>query len=414
MTQSHTIICLSSQSWDDGMWTNKQHIMSRLAKTHRVIHVDYGLRPLPVYAWKRLRQRPGEALHPVELLIDGVQYRQDSLYVADSWNPWCAGFFAHGNPLRDFATFDLKTLFLKRFLKDEGIHDPIVWVYHPGYARAVDRLDKKLLVYDCVDNYEAFPTYRNHQAWIRAREEELCRKADLVFTTSQALYDVKHGLNPAHTHLVHNVGDAEHFSTALSPDLAVPEDIARLRGPIIGFVGAVSDYKLNTDWLLALARRHPEWQLVVVGPVGRADPTTDVGRLKATPNVHLLGIREYEVLPAYLKGFDVAVIPYRINDATRAVFPIKFFEFLASGTPTVISNLPALAEFYDAVRVADTADTFITRCEDALDEAHRLADGDDPVSIAAQQKRCALAEEHSWPARIRKLMGLIEQRLAQP
>src|SRR5699024_7003192 len=123
-TQTHTIICLSSQSWDDGMWTNKQHIMSRLAKTHRVIHVDYGLRPLPVYAWRRLRQKPADLFHPFKMLIDGVQYRHDSLYVADSYNPLWAGLFQHGNPIRDFSTFDLKTLFLKRFLKVNGIEDP--------------------------------------------------------------------------------------------------------------------------------------------------------------------------------------------------------------------------------------------------------------------------------------------------
>lgn len=413
MTQRHTIICLSSQSWDDGMWTNKQHIMSRLAKKHRVIHVDYGLRPLPTYAYRRLRQKPADILHPFRMLIDGVQYRQDSLYVADSYNPIWAGIFEHGNPIRDFATFDLKTLFLKRFLKKEGITDPIVWVYHPGYVDAVERLPKKLLVYDCVDNYGAFPTYQEHKEWIEERERRLCEKADLVFTSSRALYDLKRPFNPEHTHLVHNVGDAKHFKTALSPSVAVADDIADMKGPIIGFVGAVSDYKLNVDWLLAVAERHPEWNLVIVGPVGRADPATDVGRLQATSNVHLLGLRDYDVLPRYLKRFDVAVIPYRINDATRSVFPIKFFEFLATGTPTVISNLPALADFYDAVRVAKTAEEFVQKCEGALDEARHLAGGTDIESAVAQESRIALAEEHSWPARIRKLMALIDARLVE-
>jgi glycosyltransferase involved in cell wall biosynthesis len=394
------IICLSSQSWDDGMWTNKQHIMSRLAKEHRVIHVDYGLKPLPLYAYRRLRKKPSDALHPLRMLVDGVQHREGGLHVADSYNPIWAGLFEHGHPIRDFASFDLKTLFLKRFLKKEGITDPIVWVYHPGYADAVDRLPKSLLVYDCVDNYEAFPTYEGHEDWIREREQTLCEKADLVLTTSQELYDLKSRFNPDNTYLVHNVGDAEHFKQALEPATPVADDIRDLDGPVIGFVGAVSDYKLNAEWLVAAAERHPEWHIVVVGPVGRADPSTDVTKLKSAKNVHLMGLRDYEVLPTYLKRFDVAVIPYRINEATRSVFPIKFFEFLATGTPTVISNLPALREFYDAVLVAETADEFVAKCEEALD-----------MDDEGQEKRIALAEEHSWPARIAKIMSLIEERL---
>lgn len=400
MSERHTIICLSSQSWDDGMWTNKQHIMSRLAKEHRVIHVDYGLRPFPMYAYRRLRKTPQALLHPFRMLIDGVQYRQDQLYVADSYNPVWAGLFEHGNPVRDFATFDMKTLFLKRFLKREGITDPILWVYHPGYARAVERLPRKLLVYDCVDDYAAFPTYRDNPGWLMKREEELCRKADCVFTTARALYDLKSGYNPENTHLVHNVGDAEHFNKALDPALEVPEELRELKGPILGFVGAVSDYKLNTEWLLEAARRHPDWNIVVVGPIGRADPGTDVSALQALANVHLLGIRDYKDLPAYLKGFDVAVIPYRINQATRSVFPIKFFEFLATGKPTVISNLPALEDFYDAVRVAETADEFVTQCELALNEPD-----------AKKERRLELAARHSWPARISTMMGHVETAL---
>lgn len=403
----HTIVCLSSQSWDDAMWTNKQHIMSRLAHDHRVIHVDYGLKPLPLYVWKRLKHRPADLAHPFRMLVDGVQRRPEmpgELYVADSYNPIWAGLFGHGHPVRDFASFDLKTLFLKRFLEREGIDDPIVWVYHPGYAAAVDRLPKKLLVYDCVDNYPAFPTYADHSDWIAARERTLCRKADLVLTTSQELYDLKAPYNPEHTHLVHNVGDYAHFSAAQNPALGVPEELAALDGPIIGFVGAVSDYKLNTDWLLHAARRHPEWNIVVVGPVGLADPSTDVQALQQTPNVHLLGHRDYAVLPRYLKGFDVATIPYRINQATRSVFPIKFFEYLATGTPVVISNLPALESFYDAVQVAKTAEAFVACCEAAL----AAAEQGDPD----RQARIELAKENAWPKRIGTIMDLIEDRLA--
>jgi glycosyltransferase involved in cell wall biosynthesis len=119
------------------------------------------------------------------------------------------------------------------------------------------------------------------------------------------------------------------------------------------------------------------------------------------PNIHLLGHRPYAVLPAYVKSFDVAVIPYRVNAYTRAVFPIKFFEFLGSGKPVVISDLPALAEYWDAVLVARDADEFLHCCERALVDTE-----------AARERRLALASKHTWETRVAELMQHVEARLA--
>ena len=396
-----TIVCLSSQRWRDAMWTNKQHIMSRVAKRHRVIHVDYGLRPLVQYLAERAWYHPDQLWPPHRLIYDGVAHVEKNLYIGDSYSPIWAGIFHHGHPVRDFFTFDAKIWMVKRFLQREPTQAPIAWVYHPGFADAVDSLDKKLLVYDCVDNYEAFPTYRDDPDWLMQRERRLCRKADVVFCTSRALYEQRRQYNPDNTYLVHNVGDAEHFKTATDPALEIAQEIDELDGPVIGFVGAISDYKLNIDWIRHAARRRTDWNFALIGPVGMADPGTEVGALKALPNVHLLGHRPYGELPRYLKGVDVAVIPYRINDYTQSVFPIKFFEFLATGKPVVISNLPALKEFYDAVEVATNAEEFVALCEVSLS-------GDDEESAL---RRIELAARHSWPERVRKLMEKIADRL---
>jgi glycosyltransferase involved in cell wall biosynthesis len=398
----HTIVCLSSQRWDEKMWTNKQHVMSRLAKDHRVIHVDFGLRPLPVYLYRRAQKRPMDLLHPARLLSDGVVHRGGNLYVADSYVPYGTKLLPQTHPVRDFLTYDWKVMLLQRFLREHRIEDPIVWVYHPGFADAVDRLPRKLLVYDCVDNYAAFPEYAPVADWILERERRLCRKADLVFTTSAPLFEKRRAENPENTFLVHNVGDADHFKKAMDPDLQVAPEIARLSGPVIGFIGAVSDYKLNAEWLLALAVEHPEWNIVLIGPVGLSDPSTDVSRLRAQPNVHLLGVRDYADLPRYLKGMHVTVIPYRINAYTESVFPIKFFEMLATGKPVVVSSLPSLRDYFDAVRVAETAEEFVARCEEALR---------DPDT--GREQRVLLAEKYSWPHRIGQMMGHVERKLGE-
>lgn len=396
-----TIVCFSSQRWRDKMWTNKQHIMSRIAKEHRVVHVDYGLRPLAQYLFERAWHH-GDELWPLHRhFYDGVAHEEGNLHIGDAYSPLITGLLPHSSRFRDFFTFDNKVLMVKNFLRREEIDDPIAWVYHPGFGDAVERMDHKLLVYDCVDNYEAFPFYKGDTDWLRAREERLCRAADVVFCTSETLYEERKHFNPENTYLVHNVGDAEHFKTAMDPAVEVPQDLAEIDGPIIGFVGAVSDYKLNIEWVCETADARQDWSFVIIGPVGVGDPNTDVAALRKRPNIHLLGHRDYQDLPAYLKGFDVATIPYRINEYTRSVFPIKFFEYLATGKPVVISNLPSLSEFYDTVGVATNSGEFIEWCEAALE------DEDDQ----ARQERIALAEKHSWPERVRKMLDRVRERL---
>lgn len=400
-TRRHEIVCFSSQSWDDPLWTNKQHIMSRLAAEHGVLHMNHGMRTLPEYLLRRWRWNPADFAHPLRLLTDGVAHRGGNLWTGDHWGPLCAKALPRDGRARDFFYRELKYHFMKRYLSSLS-ELPIVWVYHPAFGDIARRMERALLVYDCVDDYSTFPNYRD-AAWLMEREERLCREADLVFCTSPRLHELKRPFNPARTFLVHNVGDAEHFNAALDEATAVPDELLEIarRGPVVGFVGAVSDYKLDLSWIERAARARPDWQLVLIGPVGMADPSTDVSRARRLPNVHLLGARPYAELPRYIKGFDVATIPYRLSEHTASVFPIKFFEFLATGKPVVISALPSLAQFHDAVLVAEDADAFVTRCAEAMAE-------DSPE---ARARRLALAEQNSWPSRISTIMAHIERAL---
>jgi glycosyltransferase involved in cell wall biosynthesis len=398
--ERHTIVCLSSQPWADRMWTNKQHVMSRLALRHRVLFVN----PEPT----RL-SRLAECRSVARLLSDGLDWlraplveRVNGVEVLDFWGPVALMRSRTSHPLRIAAEFDLKTHLLKRYLEKDGITQAILWVYHPGYGARLAELPRKLLVYDCVDEYSEFPVYKSDPGWIIQREAELCGAADLVFTTSPRLQETKAPLNPSHTHLVPNVGDAAHFARAFAPETSVPEDLRELPRPIACFIGAVSSYKLEADWLVVLAKARPDISVVVIGPIGLSDPDTNVDNLRRIPNLHLLGYRAYAELPGYLKGSDVAIIPYRRNGYTERVFPIKFFEMLATGLPVVISDLPALEPHYGLVRVATTADEFVARCVEALNE-------DTPEQ---RSKRIAVANANSWPVRVGRLMELIEERLS--
>jgi glycosyltransferase involved in cell wall biosynthesis len=404
MTQRRTVVCFSSQPWEDKMWTNKHHIMRHVARQHRVVFVNFRQQsPLKFIANAR-RADPSTCVGARNFWREAAVRRvPEGVEVLDVWTPWL-NFVGSGHVLRRRSEFEHRVQVVKRWLAAEGVSDAVLWVYHPGYGDSVADIPHSLILYDCVDEYTAFPEFRRVKAWIAERERRLCAVAGVVACTAPSLYETKQALAPGRTHFVHNVGEGEHFEKALDPALPVAADLAGIPGPIIGFIGAVSDYKLNIDWLLQLAAARRDYSIVLVGPVGIADPSTDVGKLKAQPNVHLLGHRSYETLPSYLKGFDVAVIPYRINEYTRAVFPIKYFEFLASGRPVVISPLPAVRDYWSAVRVAETADEFVKACAAALAE-------DTP---AAKQRRIELSRQNSWQSRVDKLLGLVEAALAKP
>jgi glycosyltransferase involved in cell wall biosynthesis len=396
-----TIVCLSSQPWNDGMWTNKQHVMSRLAREHRVLFVNFGPRPLP--ALFKLKAEKQQNHFGVERLLAPAVEEHHGVTVLDLWGPrLLVRALGPNHPWSIYCTFDVRRALLDRYLARQSIEDAVLWVYHPGYGPAVAEIPRRLLVYDCVDEYSEFPEYRGGADWLVEREAALCRAADVVFTTSQGLYEKKRPLNPERTHLVHNVGDFAHFSRSRDAATDVPEDLRALPKPVIGFLGAVSGYKLDIEWMVALARRHREASLVLVGPVGVGDKSTDVGMLADEPNVHLLGHRPYEALPGYVKGFDVAVIPYRQNEYTANVFPIKFFELLASGKPVVISALPALADYYGQVEVARSAEEFVAACERALAEPARN-----------EGARLALAAENTWEHRVERMMAHVERALAR-
>ncbi|MCA9628645.1 MAG: glycosyltransferase [Myxococcales bacterium] len=393
---AHRIVCLSSQRWDDGMWTNKQHIMSRLGREHEVYHVDFG--PLDLRQTIDLRSNLGA---PERYWFwRPVVEKRGNVNVVTVFAPrFVSKRLTH--PLNLITEFDLRVMQVKRFMQERRLDDAIVWVYHPGFGGAPARLPHKLLVYDCVDEYSQFPDYRDDTQRLMRRERALCRAADLVFTTSRPLYERKRKLHPEATHLVHNVGDAPHFKQAMATDTQVPDDIAAIKGPIIGFIGALSSYKVNLGWLVQLARSRPDWSLVLIGPVGLSDPSTDVAALQRLPNVHLLGHRDYAQLPAYVKGFQVNVIPYQLNEYTDYVFPIKFFELLATGKPLVTSRLPSLVDYADDVLIADDAASFVAQCEKAISNPE-----------AGRDRRLQLATENDWDSRVAKLMAHVERTLS--
>lgn len=349
------IVLLSTADWDNPFWTNKQHVAAELARRgFRVLYVEsLGLRrpTLQSRDLTRMLRRLWRAVRVPRRV-------RDHLWV---WSPLIVP--AHGRPWVRRVNRAMFRAGLAVWLRWLGLRRDVLWTYNPMTTEVLALSGFRTVVYHCVDEIKAAPGMP--RAIIETAERELVRRADVIFATAPKLADERRGLN-RNTHYLSNVADFDHFAQARDPATAVPEDLARLPEPRIGFVGAISAYKLDFELLRQLARRHPEWSIVLIGAVGEGDPATDVAALRDLPNVHLLGPRPYAQLPAYLRGLRVGILPSAMNDYTASMFPMKFFEYLAAGLPVVSVDLPALREHADVATLAATPTAFIAAVEAAV------------------------------------------------
>jgi len=411
MLRGKDIVCISSLDWG-AMWTSKQQIMHRLAQTNRVLYVEEPvtlLAPLKVPA----RWRRWSAVAPQLNRVD-----------AGLWTLTPPPLLPFGNmrPGVNRANQALLARYIRwgmaRLLFDE---EYIFWTYLPNSLALLDRLSAaspagegdqiaaaavagaggrrpSLVVYHCVDEHSAFPGFVSPEV-VKRYDDELTRRAGLVITTSENLRLSREALNPQ-THTVLNAADVEIFNRALDPDLPLPADLAAIPPPRLGVVG-LHDSRLDVDALEALAQADPAWQIVLIGPVKPGQ--VDEARLRRHPNIHLLSEKPRAELPGYLKGLAVALVPYRANELTRNIFPLKLFEYLAAGLPVVVGGLPELRRFAGTIGVVGGPEDYpgLVRLAIAEDrEEHRAA-------------RVALAAENTWDHRVAQISALVEEALTR-
>jgi glycosyltransferase involved in cell wall biosynthesis len=369
------ILCFSHDWTGDPL--SKTHLMRLLAQDNRVLWVNsIGYRTPSVSkadlgrAWKKLAAWHNKPLTEVERniwVLNPLAVPAYGLRAARAVNRWW---------LQRQVRSAMRRLRFDR---------PINWVFNPAAAVIAGRLGEELLIYQCVDEYSAFSGVTSQA--ILDLEAQLLTKADLVVVSAQPLLASKRRINPR-TVLVRHGVDYAHFRRALAPQTQVPAEIARLPRPVIGFFGLIADW-VDTDLMAKVARRYPQGSLVVLGKA-----TTDVSNLEL-PNVHLLGRKPYADLPAYCKGFDVALNPFRISELTLNANPLKVREYLAAGLPVVSTDIPEVAVL-ETCRIGKTHDEFLAQVDAAL--AHSGPQESISQSVA----------EESWQARLLE----IEQHLA--
>lgn len=380
--ENRDIICVSSVDWEP-LWTRKQQIMSRLPKSNRILYVEPPISFLstfkdPSLAFKKKRAR------------EGVRQATDNIWVLSL--PVVLPFgsrFPYINMINQKMIADA----VNNAVMELGFTNTLLWTYLHTSCDLISRIQHDLLIYDCVDEHAAYQGF--NADLVRKMEKQLIKECDIVFCTARGLYDDKKKY-AKEIWLSPNAADIAHFIQAADTDYPIAEDIAKLPCPRLGFVGAIKEW-IDLELLEQTALSFPEGSLLMVGPVGAG---IDVSGLNNLPNVHLLGHRDRQLLPRYLRGFDVCLNPFRLSELTETVSPLKFYEYLASGKPIASVPMPEIESFSDVIEFGSGSQGFVQACRNALMDTEEKRD-----------IRLKRAQENSWESRAAFMMEKINVHL---
>jgi UDP-galactopyranose mutase len=325
-----TLICFSHLRWDF-VFQRPQHLMSRFAKMMRVFFVEE-----PLVGQEEPRFELKQSQHGVVVVTPVLP---EDISAADAER--------------------LQRILLDRFISDQGIKQPWLWYYTPMSLAFSDHIEAGPVIYDCMDELTQF---KNAPPEMSERERHLFKRADVVFTGGHSLYEAKRAFHPS-VHAFPSSVDIVHFGKAkLSPP--DPADQAAISQPRLGFFGVI-DERMDLSLILEVADSRPDWHIILIGPVVKIDPVT----LPKRANIHYLGPKSYSELPTYLAHWDVALMPFALNEATRFISPTKTPEYLAAGKQVVSTPILDVVRDYaglQAVRIAGDGEAFIAAIEAAL------------------------------------------------
>ncbi len=360
------IVCFSND-WD-GNPLSKTHIMRILARDNRVLWVNSLGNRTP----RATRRDALRVLKKLRAAACGLRRIQPGLHVlAPLYVP------GYGTNAVRAANRTIVRFQVLRAMRQLGMRSPISWSFLPSAAPVAGTLGEELVVYHVVDEFSAFTHASAHVAELEA---QLLRRADVVFAATERLLAAKSRLNPRCRLVRHGV-DHAHFARALDPATPVPEDLARISRPRAGFFGLIADW-IDLELVRAVADAHPSLSVVLLG-----DADVSLAPVAGARNVHVLGRRPYAQLPAYCRGFDVALTPFRLNDLTLAASPLKAREYVAAGLPNVCTDVPELRAVPGCTVAASPA-------EYVAAVGRALRDG------GPRRERSELVRSESWEVRV--------------
>lgn len=382
------IVLFSTADWDNPFWTNKQHMAKTFEKYgNKVIYIDsLGIRKPKVDKRDIFR-----ILKRIKSLFKPYRKVSDNIWVI---SPFIIPFH-HLLLIRKFNDV-LLSFIIKVLMFFLNFKEYIVWTYSPIADTIIDKFQPLNTIYHCVDDLSALPNV--DKKLLKERELNLIYKSDYIFTTSRSLYEYIKPINNS-TYYQNNVCDYDHFTKAKKNIFEMPYDLKAFNEPIIMFIGAISSYKVNFKLLSNIAQKHKNWNIVAIGQVGEGQPDTNIELLTKEENIHLLGPKRYSEIPVYLHFADVSIIPANINDYTKSMFPMKFFEYLSSGLQVVTTNLYSLQEYKDISYICESEELFELSLIDILEKGNSK-------NKEMIDEEC---QKHTWDNRYRKMMEIIKE-----
>lgn len=369
----HDVIFFSGLPWNF-IKQRHHHVASRLAEKNRVLFVEPQLSIISEWRYPDRLPRLRKVGSNLVLMrpFPGLPFKKklSYLYYVNSW---------------------LAIKSIRETAKALNFERPILWATVPEAELMVGKLEKTIVIYDCLDDYKSFPGLPSH--FIARLDQRLTESADVVFATAEGLFVQKSTLNP-NCHLVPNGVDYNLFGSQGETS----EILKGIPRPIIGYVGMISDW-LDFDLLSTVADACPNFSFVLVGP------TRTSFHLPAPKNIHFLGQHPYERIPGIIRGFDVGIIPFNLNELTANTNPVKVYEYLSAGIPVVSTRLPELKtmEAKNYVSIGDTPSEWIKLLEKAISEK-------DPEIVASRKH---FARNNSWLQRIQKMEYEIDKLIGK-
>ena len=381
--KNNDFLIISTADWNSPIQTNKQYVSREIAKLgNRVLYVEsLGVRKIQIKKkdffriFKRIINN---------LLI--IKQKEKNIWVL--------------SPILFPGATNKKIIFINRVIfnfnlfiamKFLNFKKEYLWTYNPLTSLYLNIAKFKSSIYHAVDAIEHQPFMPKKH--IEKQEIILSKKVDKIFVTSKNIINKlkKHNSNITY---FGNVCDYDHFSKALTTNTEnIPLDIKCINKPIIGFIGSISEYKLNYKLIHNVASSLKEINFVFIGPTDDSLNHSNLNRIKKLKNVYFLGYRKYKSLPSYCAYFDVAWLPLIHNNYTKSMFPMKFFEYLAAGLPVVATDLQSIREFNKLVTITDD----ISKIKIAIIKALKNKDFN-------LKNRLSLAMENTYQKRTKKML----------
>jgi len=342
------ILCFSHDWTGDPL--SKTHLMRVLSKENRILWINAIANRMPTASSKDVSR----IFKKIKSYTEPVREVEPNIHVL---NPLAIP--AYGNEaVRKFnQTFLLSQV--KKAMRKLKFVNPLNMVFNPAAGLLAGKLGETELIYYCVDEYTAFT---GAAKGLREIEEDLFRKADLVIVSAEKLLENKRQYNE-NTFIIRHGTDWRHFRTALDAETKIPDEIANLPKPIIGFHGLLADW-VDYELIKKTAEHFPNGSIVLIGKIA-VDAEKKIKILDDVPNIYFLGRKPYAELPAFCKGFDVALNPFEISELTLAANPLKVREYLAAGLTTISTDIPEVRILRDCLVGENHAD-FIAKIEQAL------------------------------------------------